>query len=311
MERRRSLVASGSKRAIIAALFANLGIAIAKFMAWLATGAASMLAEAVHSVADTSNQALLLLGTSRAERPASAEHPFGYGAERYFWSFVVAMVLFLLGGLFAISEGVSKLQDPHELTAPGWAVGVLLMGIALEGFSFRVAVRESNAVRRGASWWNFVRRSKIPELPVVLLEDAGALVGLVLALLGVGMSMLTGSSVWDAAATVCIGSLLCIIAGVLAVEMKSLLIGEAASMRDQVAIQEALEAAPQVRRLIHLRTLHIGPEQIFVGAKIELDGNLDFSGVSRTIDTAENLVRARVPAVSVIYLEPDTHDPGR
>lgn len=304
-------MASGSRRAIIAALLANLGIALAKFAAWLATGAASLLAETVHSVADTTNQALLLLGASRAQRPATAEHPFGFGAERFFWSFVVAMVLFLLGGLFAIYEGVSKLGHPHQLASPAWAVGVLLVAIALESSSFRVAIRESNALRGEAGWWAFVRRSKIPELPVVLLEDAGALIGLLLALAGVGLSMLTGNPAWDAAASIGIGGLLCVISVVLCVEMKSLLIGESASERHEGAIREALESAPGVRRLIHMRTLHIGPEQIFVGAKVELDRGLDLAGVADAIDGAEDRVRARVKAVSIMYLEPDLHDATR
>jgi cation diffusion facilitator family transporter len=304
-------VASGSRRAIIAALLANFGIAVAKFAAWLATGAASMLAEAVHSVADTSNQALLLLGSVRAQQPETREHPFGYGRERYFWSFIVAVVLFLLGGLFAIYEGASKLGDPHELASPGWAIGVLLVGILLEGGSFRIAVRESNALRGQASWWNFVRRSKIPELPVVLLEDAGALIGLVLALLGVGLTMLTGNPAWDAAASIAIGSLLCVISVVLAIEMKSLLIGESASDSHEREIVAALVATDGVERILHMRTLHIGPEQIFVGAKLELRKNLDVTGVAQVIDAAEDRVRERLDFVSIIYLEPDLHDPTR
>lgn len=305
------LVASGSRRAITAALLANLGIALAKFAAWLATGAASLLAEAVHSLADTANQALLLLGGARAARAATREHPFGYGAERFFWAFVVAMLLFLLGGLFAISEGASKLRHPHDLASPGWAVGVLLVATCLEAASFRVALRESRPLRGDASWWAFVRRSTIPELPVVLLEDAGALLGLLLALGGVGLSMLTGNAAWDAAASIGIGALLCGIAVVLAVEMKSLLIGEAASPRHEREIRAALESTPAVRRLIHMRTLHIGPEQILLGAKLELDAGLDFAGVSRAIDAAETRVRERVAHVTIIYLEPALHDPGR
>ena len=304
-------MASGSRRAIIAALIANFGIAVAKFAAWMATGAASMLAEAVHSVADTSNQALLLLGNSRAQRPESEEHPFGYGRERYFWSFVVAIVLFLLGGLFAIYEGASKLGHPHELASPAWAIGVLLAGIVLEGGSFRVAVRESNAIRGRRSWWEFVRHSKIPELPVVLLEDAGALIGLVLAMLGVGLTMLTGNPFWDASASIAIGSLLCVISVVLAIEMKSLLIGESASAADEREIEAAIASTQGVQRVIHMRTLHIGPEQIFVGAKLELARGLDVSGVARVIDAAEDRVRKTLPSVSIMYLEPDLHDAAR
>ncbi|MGI9592336.1 MAG: cation diffusion facilitator family transporter [Myxococcota bacterium] len=300
----------GSTRAIVAALLANLGIAVAKFAAWLATGAASMLAESVHSLADSANQALLLWGGRAARRPATAEHPFGYGRERYFWAFVVSVVLFLLGGVFAISQGIDKLSHPHELTSPGWAIGVLLMGIVLEGFSLRTAIVESNAVRGGASWSEFIRHSKNPELPVVLLEDTGAMIGLVLALASVCLAAFTGNPIWDALGSIAIGSLLCVIAVVLAVEMKSLLIGEAASQRDIALLRETLEGHAGVERLIHLRTVHLGPDQILVGAKLELLGELDFAGVVATLNAVEDEVRARVPSVAYIYVEPDLHHPG-
>jgi cation diffusion facilitator family transporter len=299
----------GNTRAILAALLANLGIAVAKFCAWLVTGAASMLAEAVHSMADSANQALLLWGGRAARRPETPEHPFGYGRERYFWAFVVSVVLFLMGGVFAIAEGTSKLSDPHQLTSPGWAVGVLLVGIVLEGFSLRTAIRESNAVRGDAGWWRFIRRAKSPELPVVLLEDTGALIGLVLALGGVCLASVTGNPLWDALGSIAIGTLLCLISVVLSIEMKSLLIGESASRRDVQAIREALESHPDVERLLHLRTVHIGPDEILVGAKLELRADLDFAGIARTINAAEDAVRLRVPAARYIYLEPDTHKP--
>jgi cation diffusion facilitator family transporter len=295
----------GSRRAIVAALLANLGIAIAKFAAFLATGAASMLAEAVHSVADTGNQGLLVLGGVRARREPTPEHPFGYGRERYFWAFVVAMVLFSLGSLFAISEGIQKLRYPHELASPGWAIGVLLGGILLEGLSLRTAMREANRVRGDAGWWAFVRRAKSPELPVVLLEDLGALVGLGFALLGVGLAVLLEDPRFDALGSVAIGALLGVIAFVLAVEMKSLLIGESASAGNRMAIRLAIETMPQVRRLIHLRTLHIGPEELLVGAKLELDSELRFPEVAEVINAVESSIRSRVPVARVIYLEPD------
>ena len=246
---------------------ANLGIALAKFAAWFATGAAAMLAEAVHSLADTGNQGLLLLGVARARRAPDAEHPFGYGAERYFWAFVVSMVLFLAGGLFAIWEGLDKLRHPHAISSPGWAIGVLLVGIALEILSFRTAIAASSQLRGGASWWSFIRRSKNPELPVVLLEDLGALLGLSIALAGVSLAALLGDPRFDAAGSIAIGALLGVIAAVLASEMQSLLIGESASSRDRTAIRSAIESAPCVRCLIHLQTLHLGPEELLVGAK--------------------------------------------
>jgi len=299
----------GSRRAILAAFLANLGIAIAKLAAFLATGAASMLAEAVHSLADTGNQALLLLGAARARRKASDDHPFGYGRERYFWAFVVALVLFSLGALFAIGEGIEKLLHPHALERAEWAIGVLVVAIALETFSLRTAVREANTVRGGESWWAFVRHSKSPELPVVLLEDIGALLGLVFALIGVGLAIVTGEPRYDAFGSVAIGLLLAVIAVVLANEMKSLLIGEAAAPGVDAAIRGALESAPQVRRLIHLRTLHLGPEDLLVAAKIELDPNLGVAEVALAIDVAEARIRGAVPSARMIFLEPDVMRP--
>ncbi len=295
----------GNRRAIIAALLANLGIAIAKFLAFLATGAASMLAESVHSVADTGNQLLLILGGVRAQRAPTPEHPFGYGRERYFWAFVVAMVLFSLGSLFAISQGIDKLRHPHELTSPGWAIGVLLAGLVLEGGSLRVAVREASRIRSGESWWEFVRHAKSPELPVVLLEDLGALLGLLIALAGVSLAFALGDPRFDAAGSIAIGVLLGVIAVVLAIEMKSLLIGESASPRIRRQILDSIEATPQVKRLINLRTLHLGPEELLVGAKVELEPALDFRAVAEAIDAIEERIRDRVPAARVIYIEPD------
>jgi cation diffusion facilitator family transporter len=303
----------GSRRAIFAAFLANLGIAIAKFAAFLATGASSMLAETAHSVADTSNQLLLFLGGARAQREATREHPFGYGRERYFWAFVVALVLFSLGSLFAIYQGIEKLRHPHAIVSPGWAIGVLVVAIALEGLSLRTAVRESNALRGDQDWWTFVRRAKTPELPVVLLEDLGALLGLVIALLGVGLAYALGDPRFDAVGSIAIGILLGAIALVLASEMKSLLIGEAASRRQVALIRSTLETAPQVSRVIHMRTLHLGPEELLVAAKLELDPDLDFAAVARAIDEVEKRVREQVSIARVIYLEPGVHrerEPG-
>ncbi len=295
----------GSRKAVVAAFFANMGIAAAKFVGFAITGAASMLAEAIHSVADSSNQGLLLLGGRRARRAASAEHPFGYGRERYFWSFVVAVVLFTLGSLFALYEGVEKLRHPHELESALVAVVILALAIVFEIFSFRTAVVECNRVRKGASWWHFIRRSKSPELPVVLLEDLGALVGLILALVGVVLADVTGNPSWDAMGSIAIGLLLGVIAITLAIEMKSLLIGEAASPRELDAIRAAIESNGEVRRLIHMRTQHLGPDELLVGAKIELDATLDAAGVARAINAVEERVRTAVPAARVLYFEPD------
>jgi cation diffusion facilitator family transporter len=264
-----------------------------------------MLAETVHSLADTGNQALLLLGSARAGRAANPEHPFGYGRERYFWSFVVALVLFSMGSLFAIYEGVEKLWHPHELVAPHWAIGVLLVAIGLEAWSFRTAFREAKPVRGGESLWRFIRHTKSPELPVVLLEDTGALIGLLFALLGVGLAMGTGDPRFDALGSIAIGLLLAAIAFVLAAEMKSLLIGESAAPVVQQRIRSAIETAPPVARLIHLRTLHLGPDELLVGAKIEFTRSLDLGGLARAIDEVEAAIRAAVAEARVIYIEPD------
>src|SRR3954453_21023867 len=249
----------GSRRAVFAALLANLGIAVAKFVGFFFTRSSSMLAEGVHSLADTGNQLLLLLGGHRAKKKPTPIHPFGYGRERYFWGFVVSIVLFALGSVFAIFEGVEKLLHPHELESPQWAIGILLVAIVLEASSFRTAVKESNPLRRGSSWAEFIRRSKAPELPVLLLEDSGALIGLVIALIAIGLSVVTGSGMWDGVGSTLIGLLLGVIAVVLATEMKSLLIGESASDDDERAIVEAIEAADEGRGLIHLPTNPPGP----------------------------------------------------
>lgn len=294
----------GSRRAIIAALLANLGIAVSKVVAFLLTRSASMLAEAIHSFADTGNQALLMFGGRRAQRAADDEHPFGHGTERYFWAFMVALVLFTLGGLFAIFEGIEKLRHPHELDSPIVAVVVLLLAIVLESFSLRTAVREASPSRHGRSWRRFIRETRNPELPVVLLEDVGALTGLVLALVGVGLAWITHEPRWDALGSIAIGSLLCVIAVVLAIEMKSLLIGESADPDAVTAVRAAVLAGPEARSIIHMRTLHLGPEQILVAAKLEMTGG-DLAAIAAGIDAVEARVRAAVPEATIIYLEPD------
>ncbi len=295
----------GSTKAIVAALVANIGIAIGKFIAFLLTGAASMLAESIHSVADSSNQGLLLLGGKRARRPATSDNPFGFGRERYFWSFVVALVLFTLGGAFALFEGVEKLLHPHEVEDIKIAVGVLVLAIGLEGLSFRTAIRESRHAKGDQSWWRFIRTSRSPELPIVLLEDFGALIGLVLALAAVVASSITGDSVYDAIGTISIGVLLLVIAVVLMIEMKALLIGETARPAEERAICAAVEASDRIRSVIHMRTQHLGPDDILVGLKVELEPNLTVSGVADAINEAERAVRQAVPAVTFVYVEPD------
>lgn len=297
--------AGGSNKAVVAALAANMGIAVAKFVAYGFTGSASMLAEGVHSVADSGNQCLLLVGGRRAKRSASTEHPFGYGRERFVYAFIVSVVLFSVGGLFAVYEGVHKVTHPEKVDHWYWAVGVLLFAIVLEGLSFRTAVHESNHLRQGESWIGFIRHAKVPELPIVLLEDFGALIGLALALIGIGLAVVTGNGRWDGVGTLCIGVLLVCIAMILAIEMKSLLIGEGASAIDVSDIRAAAVDGDTVTGVIHLRTMYLGPEELLVAMKIAVQHDDTASEVAAAIDAAEARIRAAVPEARLIYLEPD------
>ncbi|WP_043264593.1 cation diffusion facilitator family transporter [Streptomyces sp. CT34] len=302
--------ASGGTKAIVAALGANLAIAAAKFVAFAFSGSSSMLAEGVHSIADAGNQGLLLLGGKKAQRAATAEHPFGYGRERYIYGFLVSIVLFTIGGVFALYEGWEKIRHPHPLDNWYWPVGVLVFAVIAEGFSFRTAIKEADALRGQQSWAQFVRRAKAPELPVVLLEDFGALIGLVLALCGVGLTLATGDGVWDGIGTMAIGTLLVVIALVLAAETKSLLLGEAAGP-DQVArIRTALVDGDAVTRVIHMRTLHLGPDELLVAAKIAVRHDDTAVRIADAIDAAEARIREAVPIARVIYLEPDIFRPS-
>ncbi|GAA1069481.1 cation diffusion facilitator family transporter [Kitasatospora nipponensis] len=299
--------AEGGTKALIAALSANLAIAVAKFTAFAFTGSSSMLAEGVHSVADSGNQVLLLVGAKRARRDADEEHPFGYGRERYVYGFLVAVVLFSVGGLFAVYEGYEKIRDPHELHGWYWAVGVLVFAVLMEGWSFLTAFREAGKAKGTLGWVGYIRRAKAPELPVVLLEDAGALIGLVLALIGVGLTVATGDGVWDGVGTLCIGLLLVAIAVVLAVETKSLLVGESADRQTVYRIRTALLDTRAITEVIHLRTLHVGPEELLVAAKIGVRREDTAEQVVATIDAAEARVRAAVPIARAVYLEPDVY----
>ncbi|MEP7055971.1 MAG: cation diffusion facilitator family transporter [Actinomycetota bacterium] len=297
--------APGRNKAVVAALAANLGIAASKFVAFAFTGSASMLAEGIHSVADSGNQLLLLYGGRQAQQAPDEEHQFGHAGARYFYAFVVAVVLFTLGSLFALLEGYDKLRNPHEVEKPVIAVGVLLVAIVLEGLSFRTAVREANPHRGDRSWSHFIRHSRSPELPVILLEDSGALIGLALALTGVVLAFVTGEPRYDALGTMSIGLLLGAIAIVLAVEMKSLLLGESATTDQEVAITAALVDGAEIEQLIDLKTMHLGPDDLLVAAKLQMTASLTFAGVARAINEAEARVRAAVPIARMIYLEPD------
>lgn len=303
--------ASGGGKAIIAAFLANMGIALAKFVAWFISGSASMLAEAIHSVADSGNQLLLLLGGRRAKRSADREHPFGYGRERYVYAFVVSIILFSVGGLFSIYEGVEKLTHPHEVTNYWVPIIVLVVAIVLESFSLRTAVKESNHVRgRGQSWVSFVRHAKAPELPVVLLEDIGALIGLVFALFGVGMTAITHNPLFDALGTLMIGTLLIFIAIVLGIETKSLLVGEGATVADHDRIVSAITDGGEIEKIIHIKTLYLGPDELLVAAKLGFSSDKPLAAVAADIDRIELRVREAVPTARVIYLEPDIYRPG-
>lgn len=299
----------GSTKAILAAFGANLLISIAKFIGFSITGATSMLAEAIHSVADTSNQGLLLLGGKRARREATPDHPFGFGRSRYFYSFIVALVLFTLGGLFALFEGYEKLKHPDEIVRPSVAIIILVAAIIAEGYSLRTAVKAARPYKRDLSWWQFIKTARTPELPVVLLEDLGAMIGLTLALGGLVTAVITGNPIWDAFGTLAIGTLLVIIAIVLVIEMASLLIGEGAIAATVAKIRNAISSSQGVHRIINLRTLHIGPDALLIAAKIEFDPTLSVAQVVETTNRAEAAIRIDVPSARYIYLEPDIHNP--
>ncbi|WP_137843050.1 cation diffusion facilitator family transporter [Microbacterium sp. 2FI] len=303
--------ASGGGKAIIAAFLANMGIALAKFVAWFISGSASMLAEAIHSLADSGNQLLLLRGGRKARRTADSEHPFGYGRERYVYAFVVSIILFSVGGLFSIYEGIDKLTHPHELTNAWVPIIVLVIAIGLESFSLRTAIKESNLVRgKGQSWVSFVRHAKAPELPVVLLEDIAALTGLAFALVAVSLTAITGNPLFDAIGTLMIGTLLILVAITLGIETKSLLVGEGATDADHDRIVDAIVGGPEVEKLIHIKTLYLGPDELLVAAKLGFAADTTLAHVAGDIDRIEERVRQAVPAARVIYFEPDIYRPG-
>jgi cation diffusion facilitator family transporter len=299
------LSTEGGTKAVVAALIANTGIAITKFIAWGMTGSSSMLSEAIHSVADSGNQLLLLVGGKRSKRAADEEHQFGYGRRRYVYAFVVSIILFLLGGLFSVYEGWHKIHAPEPLSDPTIAFVVLGIAIVLEAFSFRTAIKEANRSRGQRSLFRFVRDARQPELPVVLLEDAGALVGLLFALFGIAMAVATGDGRWDGVGALAIGLLLLIIAIFLAVEMSSMLVGESAVPEQTEAIRQALAAQPMVNRVIHLRTLHVGPDELLVAAKIATDPHQSAADLADAINEAEVNIRAVVPEATYIFIEPD------
>jgi cation diffusion facilitator family transporter len=299
------LMATTGKKTILAALIANVGIAIAKFAGFAITKSSTMLAEGIHSSADSANQLLLLLGTRRAKREPSSKHPFGYGRERYFWSFVVALILFSLGSLFAVYEGIEKIRHPHALNNASWAIGILIFGIFIESFSFRTAIVEAKTIKGETSWSKFVVRSKQPEIPVVLLEDAGALFGMVIALGAITLVKTTGEPIWDGIGTLSIGILLGVIAIILAREMHSLIIGEAASETDRLKIVSVIENNNQVVELVEMRTQHLGPEEILIGVRIAFRETLQTKEIAQLINQLENDIRIELDNAGPIFIEPE------
>lgn len=300
-----------SLRAVIAALGANLGIAATKFVAFVVTGSASLLAESVHSVADSANQILLLIGRTRSRREETEEHPFGFGAERYVYAFVVAVVLFVVGAIFSLYEGVSRIRHPESVVSPVVAFAVLGVAVTLEAFSLRTAIKESDGLKGAATWRSFIRHAKAPELPAVLLEDFAALIGLGFALVAVVLTAVTGDGRWDGAGSIAIGLLLGCVAMVLAVEMKSLLVGESATLEVQRSVVAAIESATGIERVIHLRTMHVGPESLLVAAKVAVRRQSTAADVASAIDEAERKVREAVPIAGLIFLEPDIYQPAK
>ncbi len=302
------MAATGGTRTIITAFVANLTIAIAKFIGFAITSSSAMLAEAVHSLADTSNQALLLLGKKRSTKLPSAERQFGFGRERFFWAFVVSLVLFSLGSMYAVYEGIEKIRHPHEIESLWWALAILLFAMSLEAYAFRTAIKESRYYKGEHSWKSFIRRSRIPELPVVLLEDFGALMGLVFAFVCVLIADITGNAIWDGIGTLSIGILLGLIAIILAIETKSLLIGEGALPEQTTRIEAAINQSQHVIRLIDMRTEYLGPETLLIAAKIEFRDDSSSIDISDAVDAVEEQIRDVEPLAKIIYLEPDTFE---
>lgn len=311
MPNHKTIQQDGGRRSLLAAFLTNLGIALAKIVAFIFTGSTSMLAEAAHSVADTSKQGLLFLGRARAHQRADTLHPFGYGRERYFWALLVAVVLFPLGAAYAIFESVVQLRDPHPIENPLWAIATLMAAIIFEGLSLRVAVREARRASGDESLWRYIRRTRNPDIASVLLEDSGAIIGLVIALAGIELAVITGNPRFDALGGIAIAILLLGIAGLLSIEIKSLLVGEAATPKNLSILRSIIHKEPQLRRLIYLRTLHLSPDELLVVVKIELASELTYRETVDAIDRIETRVYERLPSVRILHIEPDIYRPER
>jgi cation diffusion facilitator family transporter len=302
---RSSAAAPSTQRvAVLTALVANLVVAAAKLGAFAITTSSALLAESLHSFADTANEVLLLVGARRATRPADLRHPFGHARYRYVYAFLVSLTVFWIGGVLAVIEGVSHLASDEPIVDPIWALAVLALGAALDGWSLRTTVRAGRSVKGVLSWKQLVRTTKAPELIVIFLEDLGALVGIGIATIGVGLAIITGDAIWDAVASIAIGLLLMAIGLVVNRETQSLLLGESATKDVEDTIRAAITAIDGIDGVVNLRTIHLGPDDLVVASGILVDGAIDAAGIARAIVEAEDRVRAELPFRTVIYLEP-------
>ena len=304
-------MAGDSKKVVYAAMVGNGLIAVSKFAAGIFTGSTAMISEAVHSVADTSNQGLLLFGMRRARRRPTALHPLGYAPESYFWPFMVAIVIFLLGGVFALYEGIHGFMGGAEASAdhgdPLWNYIVLGAAIVFEGAVFAVAIKEFWKLKGERKAVEVFLKAKDPTIPVVLMEDSAALLGLIIALLAVGLTQATGWYGWDALGSCAIGVLLCGVAYLLAKETHSLLIGESASLASRERVVELVESDPEVEELTQLITMHRGPEDVLLALKVHFIQTLELDAVEEAINRVEETIREQLPEMKHIFIEPDSH----
>ncbi|MGN2248182.1 cation diffusion facilitator family transporter [Frateuria sp. GZRR35] len=298
---------ANSLKAIFLALGANFAIFIAKLVAAFLTGSGAMLAEAVHSLADCGNQGLLLLGMRQAKKPPSDEYPLGWGRALYFWSFLVAILLFSVGGMFSVYEGVHKLSHPEPLKWPWLALGVLVFGIVAEGISMRGCMQEVNKARGEQGLWTWFRETRSSELLVIFGEDLAALIGLCLAALAVGATMLTGNLLFDAMGTIAIGVLLVVVAVALAVEVKALLIGQGVEPRRRAELMAFLENRPEVAKVLNLITLQMGAD-VMVSVKAKMEACASDRAMIEAINTVERAMKAQFPDIRWSFFEPDLVD---
>jgi cation diffusion facilitator family transporter len=296
--------ASEQRGPVVVALLANVAVAAAKFGAYAITGSSAILAESLHSLADSTNEVLLLVGARRSIRPADGPHPFGYARYRYLYAFIVSLTVFWIGGVLAVLEGVTHLASDEPMLDPRWAFAVLGVGAILDGWSFRTTVRAGRSAKGMLSWRQVVRTTKAPELLVVFLEDLGALIGIGIAFAGVALTTITGDGLWDALASILIGALLMAIGLVVNRETQSLLLGESATDEVVARIRTAIATTPGIDAVIDLRTIHLGPDDLVVATGIVVDPVADAGGIVRSIVEAKRRTRETVPFRTVIYIEP-------